>query len=139
MRVCLGLGLALIFFFLDRRVSVLTSAKMEFGLIPTEHWYQPDWIDEERATKARDQMVAEDVIYGGEKCLIFGYLGLSSWPPVSYDNADISPSRQRVVGSVFLLDRRTVDVLIGTAICVASTRVSFSSTRFCSLTDGIGG
>ncbi|KAK0200142.1 glycosyltransferase family 15 protein [Desarmillaria ectypa] len=48
-----------------RRVSVITSSKMEFGLIPREHWFQPDWIDEERAKASRDQMVAENVIYGG--------------------------------------------------------------------------
>ena len=30
---------------------------MEFGLIPHDDWYQPDWIDEEKATKARDDMV----------------------------------------------------------------------------------
>ncbi|KAK0479008.1 glycosyltransferase family 15 protein [Armillaria luteobubalina] len=48
-----------------RRVSVLTASKMEFGLIPREHWFQPDSIDEERAKASRDQMVAENVIYGG--------------------------------------------------------------------------
>ncbi|KXN82997.1 Glycolipid 2-alpha-mannosyltransferase 2 [Leucoagaricus sp. SymC.cos] len=47
------------------RIKVLTSAKMEFGLIPHDHWYQPDWIDEERATEGRDKMVANNVIYGG--------------------------------------------------------------------------
>jgi len=38
---------------------------MEFGLIPHEFWYQPSWIDEEKATAAREQMVADNVIYGG--------------------------------------------------------------------------
>ena len=37
---------------------------MEFGTIPREHWVQPDWIDETRASAARDQMKAENVIYG---------------------------------------------------------------------------
>ncbi|THH16350.1 hypothetical protein EW146_g4283 [Bondarzewia mesenterica] len=43
----------------------LTDAKIEFGLIPRDHWFQPDWIDEEKATAARDQMAADKVIYGG--------------------------------------------------------------------------
>ncbi|KAF9026459.1 alpha-1,2-mannosyltransferase [Hymenopellis radicata] len=47
------------------RVSVLTSAKMEFGVIPPEHWYQPDWIDEDRAAKARADMVKDGIIYAG--------------------------------------------------------------------------
>ncbi|KAF9467507.1 glycosyltransferase family 15 protein [Collybia nuda] len=47
------------------RVSVLSAAPMEFGHIPKDHWFQPDWIDEEKATKGRDQMVAENIIYGG--------------------------------------------------------------------------
>lgn len=50
---------------IHRRISVLTAAKMEFGLIPREHWFQPDWIDEDKAKASRDQMVAEKVIYGG--------------------------------------------------------------------------
>ena len=48
-----------------RRVRVLTDADVRFGLIPHEHWYQPDWIDEERATAARNEMVKHDVHYGG--------------------------------------------------------------------------
>ncbi|PPQ69123.1 hypothetical protein CVT26_003571, partial [Gymnopilus dilepis] len=43
----------------------LTPAKVEFGLIPKEHWYQPDWIDEERAKKSREKMVEDNIIYGG--------------------------------------------------------------------------
>jgi len=47
------------------RVSVLTDAPVHFGLIPHDHWYQPDWIDEEKATAARNEMVKNQVIYGG--------------------------------------------------------------------------
>ncbi|GBE81998.1 glycosyltransferase family 15 protein [Sparassis latifolia] len=47
------------------RVQVLTDAKVEFGLIPSDHWVQPSWIDEERASAARDEMVKNQVIYGG--------------------------------------------------------------------------
>ncbi|EAU83586.1 alpha-1,2-mannosyltransferase [Coprinopsis cinerea okayama7 len=47
------------------RLSVLSAAKMEFGQIPRDHWYQPDWIDEEKAKASREKMVKEKVIYGG--------------------------------------------------------------------------
>ncbi|KAJ3514835.1 hypothetical protein NLJ89_g2142 [Agrocybe chaxingu] len=47
------------------RVRVLTDAPIEFGLIPPEHWYQPDWIDEEKATKGRSNMMAQGIIYAG--------------------------------------------------------------------------
>ncbi|KAJ7641749.1 glycosyltransferase family 15 protein [Roridomyces roridus] len=48
-----------------RRVSAVASGPVSYGEVPTEHWVQPEWIDEERATKGRDQLVAENVIYGG--------------------------------------------------------------------------
>jgi hypothetical protein len=52
-------------------VSVLTDSQVEFGLIPREHWFQPDWIDEERATAERNKMAADNVIYGGMSiCLL---------------------------------------------------------------------
>ena len=50
---------------LDSRVSILSAATMEFGLVPPEHWHQPDWIDEEKATASRNQMMADNIIYGG--------------------------------------------------------------------------
>ncbi|KAF5329373.1 hypothetical protein D9619_009451 [Psilocybe cf. subviscida] len=43
----------------------IVSSKAEFGLIPHDHWFQPDWIDEERAAAGRTKMVADDIIYGG--------------------------------------------------------------------------
>ncbi|KAG2054616.1 glycosyl transferase [Suillus hirtellus] len=48
-----------------RRVSVLTDADVSFGLVPHEHWVQPDWIDEERAQEGRNKLVRQGVIYGG--------------------------------------------------------------------------
>jgi len=48
-----------------RRVSELTDATVEFGLIPPDHWHQPDSIDEEKASAARDAMAQNNVIYGG--------------------------------------------------------------------------
>lgn len=43
----------------------IASAGTSYGLIPRDHWFQPDWIDEEKATKAREKMIADKVIYGG--------------------------------------------------------------------------
>ena len=77
------------------RVSTLTDAKIEFGLVPKEHWVQPDWIDEEKASAARKDMVEHNVIYGGQssvlyilsrilkrshrKCLVPQYVPLQLW------------------------------------------------------------
>ena len=49
----------------NSRLSVLSSAKMEFGLIPRDHWFQPDSIDEAKAKASRDKMVEKNIIYGG--------------------------------------------------------------------------
>ena len=57
---------------LHRRVSVLTDSKMEFGVIPHDHWFQPDWIDESKASAERKQMESEGVIYGGNAFFFFG-------------------------------------------------------------------
>ncbi|KAJ7065502.1 glycosyltransferase family 15 protein [Mycena amicta] len=48
-----------------RSVSLLTTSRVEFGLIPHEHWFQPDWIDEEKAKQSRNWMVSNNIIYGG--------------------------------------------------------------------------
>ncbi|KAJ7717299.1 glycolipid 2-alpha-mannosyltransferase-domain-containing protein [Mycena olivaceomarginata] len=48
-----------------RNVLALTNNKVEFGLIPKEHWYQPAWIDEEKARASRKKMEEEHVIYDG--------------------------------------------------------------------------
>lgn len=44
----------------------MTTAPVSYGLIPKDDWYQPDWIDEEKATNARKKMEGEKVIYGGK-------------------------------------------------------------------------
>ena len=51
--------------FNHRRVTELTDSLVEFGLIPPNHWHQPDWIDEEKASAARAEMEKNRVIYGG--------------------------------------------------------------------------
>ncbi|KJA27199.1 glycosyltransferase family 15 protein [Hypholoma sublateritium FD-334 SS-4] len=47
------------------RVEDLTDSQVQYGLIPKEHWVQPDHIDEAKATESRNQMVKDNVIYGG--------------------------------------------------------------------------
>jgi hypothetical protein len=46
-------------------VQELTDAPVSFGVIKPEHWYQPDWIDEDKATLSRQNMEKNQVIYGG--------------------------------------------------------------------------
>ncbi|KAK2459868.1 hypothetical protein APHAL10511_008068 [Amanita phalloides] len=46
-------------------VTQLASSPVEFGLIPPEHWNQPSWINETRASAARNELVAKDIAYGG--------------------------------------------------------------------------
>ena len=45
----------------------ITDSKVEFGLIPKDHWFQPASIDEERPSAARKDMVQNNVIYGGKQ------------------------------------------------------------------------
>lgn len=51
----------------DSAISQVTNASVQFGLIPPEHWNQPPWIDEDRASAERDKLVSKNIIYGG-KC-----------------------------------------------------------------------
>lgn len=48
-----------------RRVNNVINGEATFGLVPHDHWFQPDWIDEKRATAGREKMVADNIIYGG--------------------------------------------------------------------------
>jgi alpha 1,2-mannosyltransferase len=45
----------------------LVSGKVQYGTIPREHWSYPEWIDQERAKKAREDMQSQGVIYGGSE------------------------------------------------------------------------
>lgn len=49
--------------FKDLTTSIV-SGQAKFGLIPEEHWSYPDWIDHEKAAKARADMKAAKIIYG---------------------------------------------------------------------------
>lgn len=44
--------------------SALISGNTHYGVIPKEHWSYPDWIDQEKAKKARQEMKAKKIIYG---------------------------------------------------------------------------
>ena len=50
----------------SRRITALTDSKVEFGLISKDQWLQPSWINEEKASAARQDMIDHNVIYGGE-------------------------------------------------------------------------
>ncbi|KIM76121.1 glycosyltransferase family 15 protein [Piloderma croceum F 1598] len=50
-----------------KRISIITTAPIEFGIIPYDHWYQPNWVDEAKAKAkaSRDKMKADGIIYRG--------------------------------------------------------------------------
>lgn len=48
------------------RMSVLTGYTAQFGRVPPDHWNQPDFIDEEKASEARQKLKAQGVKYAGE-------------------------------------------------------------------------
>jgi alpha 1,2-mannosyltransferase len=43
----------------------MASGEVEYGLIEKNEWQTPTWIDTEKAQKAMEQMVKDEVIYGG--------------------------------------------------------------------------
>lgn len=57
-----------------RWTSNVISSTAEYGLIPTEEWSQPPHIDEHKAKSAREQMIKDNVIYGGETDLTGAFL-----------------------------------------------------------------
>ncbi|KAF2838660.1 glycosyltransferase family 15 protein [Patellaria atrata CBS 101060] len=44
--------------------SALVSGKTKYGLIPTAHWSFPEWIDQDKAARVREQMKEKKIIYG---------------------------------------------------------------------------
>ena len=48
-----------------RRTSQLVSGNASYGVIPHDHWNQPEWIDEEKARAGRNRLMAQNIIYGG--------------------------------------------------------------------------
>lgn len=54
--------------FTDEFKAVTTqfcSGKTSYGKIPKEHWSFPDYIDQEKAALAREDMAQRNIIYGG--------------------------------------------------------------------------
>ncbi|KAJ1796874.1 hypothetical protein LPJ59_003484 [Coemansia sp. RSA 2399] len=49
------------------RIKSVVSGECHFGLIPTEHWSYPDYIDQIRAAEARKEMTEQKIIYGGSE------------------------------------------------------------------------
>ncbi|KAI8880642.1 glycosyltransferase family 15 protein [Backusella circina FSU 941] len=47
--------------------AMMTNAQVHYGLIPTEHWSYPDWIDQGYAAQTRKQMAEENIVYGGSE------------------------------------------------------------------------
>jgi alpha 1,2-mannosyltransferase len=43
------------------RVSILMSGPVYFGQIPEDHWHQPPWIDEAKATEERLKMIDDGI------------------------------------------------------------------------------
>ena len=44
-----------------RWTSEVVSTKTSYGKIPHDDWFQPDWIDEDKATKSRLDMIEHKV------------------------------------------------------------------------------
>jgi alpha 1,2-mannosyltransferase len=44
--------------------SSLVSGKTHYGLIPKEHWSFPEWIDQDKAARVREDMKERKIIYG---------------------------------------------------------------------------
>ena len=44
--------------------SSLVSGQTHYGVIPEEHWSYPEWIDQEKAKKVREDMKERKIIYG---------------------------------------------------------------------------
>ncbi|KAH0565421.1 alpha-1,2-mannosyltransferase KRE2 [Trichoglossum hirsutum] len=44
--------------------TALVSGTTKYGVIPKEHWSFPDWIDQNKAAKVREEMSEKKIIYG---------------------------------------------------------------------------
>jgi hypothetical protein len=83
---------------------------VQFGLIPRDHWYQPDWIDEKKATAAREDMIKNQVIYGGMYFAIF--TGMS--PLILFLNIQVACRTSISIDYIFASISRTSE---GIGIC----------------------
>lgn len=44
--------------------TALVSGKTKYGKIPKEHWSFPEWIDQDKAARVREEMREKKIIYG---------------------------------------------------------------------------
>ena len=56
------------------RVSNLVSGPVHFGDIPEEHWHQPPWINETKATEEREKMIMQGIPYSESISCVFPLL-----------------------------------------------------------------
>jgi alpha 1,2-mannosyltransferase len=47
--------------------TALVSGTTHYGRIPKDHWSYPDWIDQDKAKEAREEMDRKKIIYGGSE------------------------------------------------------------------------
>ena len=47
-----------------KTTTALISGRTRYGSIPKEHWSFPEWIDQEKARKVREDMADRKIIYG---------------------------------------------------------------------------
>jgi alpha 1,2-mannosyltransferase len=62
------------------RTNAVISSSATYGVIPPEHWNQPDDINEDHASRGRAKLVMEHVDYGGSVSYVIdsiSYLKLS--------------------------------------------------------------
>lgn len=91
-------------------MAVLTDAPIQFGLIPVDHWIQPLWINETKASAARESMAKTGVIYAGASFTLIQCMSVDTQ----------NGTRQCFVRAIaeFEIDCSTA---LGIGICVAST------------------
>ncbi|KAH8119742.1 glycosyltransferase family 15 protein [Phellopilus nigrolimitatus] len=58
-------------YFIQRTSQLVGGANASYGVIPQDHWQQPEWIDENRAREGRNKLMAQGVIYGGKFLLLY--------------------------------------------------------------------
>jgi hypothetical protein len=48
-------------YYQSRLSGLITKSKVEFGLVPAEHWDQPQWINETEASLTRQGLLKDGV------------------------------------------------------------------------------
>ena len=92
-------------------MTALTDATVQFGLISEEHWKQPSWINETKASAARDSMAKNGVIYGGILSYLIQRMPVDTWNYNREPSVRVSPIKVEMVCSTI------PDI----GICVVST------------------